>query len=251
MAYIKTEVANYGTRVTFLEALRDFFVNNSVAKFNVVSDVTEENQTLTLEHNKLVITLSTYTTYTGTSPYLNITVASKIGDNSYSSGTNYSQKVFHSQSDFNEEQSRAVQIFLVKSEDSILLQIGSYNATAPSKGVNILNCVLTNGLSLIGSYLSATSITTVQLNESQGQSTYTIRPYHTGTNDDTKLILSNSLAVNNSGGVYSADVQGLKSAGGAKQFGCYVTDTDSYYAVFNDVVITLGDKLEYINEVSQ
>ena len=250
MAYIKTEVANYGTRVTFLEALRDFFVNNSVAQFEVVSDVTEENQTLTLEHNKLAITLSTHTTYTGTYPYLDITVASKIDSDTYSAETKYSQNVVHSANDSGVEQGRAVQIFLVKSEDSILLQIGSYNATTPSKGVTILDCGLTNGLNLIGSGRYNTSLT-IPLKESQNQSTYTIRPYHTGTNDDTKLILSNSLAVNNSAGVYSADVVGLKSAGGAKQFSCYVTDTDSYYAVLDDVVITLGEKLDYVRGVNQ
>jgi hypothetical protein len=258
MAYIKTEISNYGTRFAYMQSLRNFFANNSVAPFEVIAEPTTENPTLTVERNNLNITLEP--TIVSSGGVTKITVRTKTADGSYAtnmtSGTTAisSSDVFHSRDEYSTTAvlTRAVQIFLLKNEDSILLQVGAFNATSPSTGVTILDCTLTNGLNLVGAGLYDTSTlkTSMYLKESQSQSKYTIRPYHTGTNDDTKLILSNSLAVNNSSGVYNADVIGLKSAGGAKQFGCYVTDTDSYYAVFNDVVIALGERLEYTNEVS-
>ena len=246
MAYIKETISNYGTQLSYLTALRDFFVNNGVAPFELISDLDEENLSFTVERNNLNLTFSLATSSTST--HTMIDVSSKVNDDTYSSVASY--YVEHCQSEnWTTSIGRELQALLVKNEDTILLQIAPWNAVAVSRGTTILDCPLSNGVNLIGSGRYATA-TTIPLKETSTQNTYTVRPFHTGSNDETSIILSNTLAVNTSSGVYFADSLGLKSAGGAKQFGYYVTNSDTYYGVFADVAIPLGDRIEYTSEVT-
>lgn len=245
MAYIKETISNYGTQLSFLTVLRDFFVNNGVAPFELISDLDEDNLSFTVERNNLNLTFSVSG---NASCSTTIGVSSKVNDDTYSSVMSYS--VEHCQSEaWTTSIGRELQALLVKNEDTILLQIAPWNAVAVSRGTTILDCPLSNGVNLIGSGKYSTA-TIIPLKETTTQNTYTVRPFHTGSNDETSIILSNTLAVNTSSGVYFADSLGLKSAGGAKQFGYYVTNSDTYYGVFTDVAIPLGDRVEYTSEAT-
>jgi hypothetical protein len=242
MAYIKERISNFGTQFTYLTTLRDFFVGNGVAPFELVKDLSEEDLSFTVERNKLRLNFSIKTT---TSAYVSIEIFSKVSSDTYSNAVTHTVEYCQSESS-SVTIGRELQVFLIKNEDTVLIQIAPWNAVSVSKGVIILDCLLSNGTNLIGSSGHNSSITTVSLKETTTQNTYIVRPFHTGSNDETSIILSNTLAVNTSSGVYFADVNGLKSAGGAKQFGYYVTNSDTYYGVFADVAIPLGDRVEYV-----
>lgn len=245
MAYIKETISNYGTQYSYLATLRDFFVNNSVAPFELITDLSEENLNFVVERNNLNLTFS----ITAGQSYTRVVTKSKVKDDIYSEMC--SASIAHVASvSTSVSIGREIQLLLVKNEDSILIQLAPYNATSVSKGVTILDTILSNGMNLIGAGQSTSGGTTITLKETSTQNTYTVRPFHTGSNDETSIILSNTLAVNNNSGVYFADMNGLKSAGGAKQFGYYVTNSDTYYGVFTDVAIPLGDRVEYVSEAN-
>ena len=245
MAYTKTEIINYGLRTEFAEALKNFFINNEVVKFNLVSeDMTATLPTFTLERNNLniVVTIGASTSSPQTTKFV---VSSKGFDDTYT--THFNSTIAHASSDSSStDTSRKLQLLLAESNGAILLQVSAWNADAVSKGMIILDVPLSNGENMIGTGSWASTATILTFKEVATQQTYTIRPFHTGSNDEAKLILSNQLAVNNSNGVYLAEALGLQSAGGAKQFSFYTTELNSYYGLLTDVCIPMGDKREYV-----
>ena len=242
MAYIKETISVYGDKTDFATALKNFFVNNELVPFELISeDLTANIPTFTIERNNLNLKFNI--AYSGITSQ--VIVSSKVSEDEYSVNGTYG--ISHTQAENTSSISRTVQILLINNEDIFVLQIAPWNATSVSQGITVLDSLLSNGLNLIGSGMYSSGITTITLKETTTQLTYTVRPFHTGSNDETKLILSNTLAVNNSSGVYVADMLGVISAGGAKQFGYYITALNTYYGLLNDVCIPLGDRVEYIS----
>lgn len=247
MAYTKTTISNYGKRADFATALKNFFINNEVAPFTLISeDLTADYPVFTVERNSLNLQFTIGGTGFPTSTQ--IVVSTKISDEEYVAN-HTSNLLCTDNGNANTECNRALQILLIKNGDTIALQIAQYNAVSVSKGITIVDTALNNGVNLIGANVYSASGTTIPLKEVQNQVVYTARPFHTGSNDETTLILSNQLAFNQSNGVYFSDTTDLISAGGAKQFGYYITPSNTYYGLLADVCIPMGDKVEYVSTV--
>lgn len=247
MAYIKTSIENYGQRADFAQALKNFFVNNEVAPFEVViEDFVSTYPTFTVERNNLNIKFSigSSTNQSTTS----VVVSSKNSEDVYV--TNLTTSYVHAaQDNTTGNSSRKLQLLLAESDGTILFQLSAWNAESVSKGITVVDATLTNGENMIGTGMYSSTATALTFKEVTTQQSYTLRPFHIGTNDETKLIMSNQLAVNDSNGVYLAEVSGLQSAGGAKQFSFYTTELNTYYGLIADVCMPVGDKIEYVADV--
>lgn len=247
MSYIKTTISNYGSSADFATALKNFFINNEVAPFILVSeDLTADYPVFTVERNSLNLQFTIGGTVFLTST--RIVVSTKISNEEYVA--NYTSNLLHTENNTTSADcNRALQILLIKNGNTIALQIAQCNAVSVSRGMTIVDTALNNGVNLIGVNIYSANGTTIPLKEVQNQVVYTARPFHTGSNDDTTLILSNQLAFNQSNGVYFSDTTDLISAGGAKQFGYYITPSNTYYGLLADVCIPMGDKIEYVSTV--
>lgn len=243
MAYIKETISVYGDRKSFATALRDFFTSNEVLAFQLISDETsKEVPSFIIQHNNLNLSISIGAGSYGTG----FGVSTKINEDTYSAKSEY--KISHIDNDSSTDTVayRALQILLIKNEDTIVLQVASHNAVNVYTGLTIIDTVLSNGSNLIGSATYSLNNTTITLKETTTQLNYVARPFHTGSNIENTLILSNTLAINNNSGVYYANAKGLISAGGAKQFSCYITGLNTYYGLLDNVCIPMGDKIEYL-----
>lgn len=59
MAYIKAEIADYGTEDTLLQKIRDLFINNTVAQFSLVEEnFTKRPYSITVGYNNLRISVT-------------------------------------------------------------------------------------------------------------------------------------------------------------------------------------------------
>ncbi|MEE1282211.1 MAG: hypothetical protein UHK60_08200 [Acutalibacteraceae bacterium] len=245
MAYIKETISVYGDRKSFATALRDFFTNNEVLAFELISDeTTKDVPSFIIQHNNLKLSISIGASSYGTG----FGVSTKINEDTYSSKTEY--KISHIDNDSSTDTVayRALKILLIKNEDAIVLQVAAYNSVSVERGLTIIDTELSNGSNIIGSATYSSNNTAIAFKETTTQLTYTPRPFHIGSNVENALILSNTLAVNNNSGVYYANANGLISAGGAKQFNCYVTGLNKYYGLLENVCISMGDKLEYLSD---
>ena len=243
MAYIKTTISNYGDRASFATALKSFFINNELAPFELVSeDFTSDSPVFTVERNSLNLQFLIGGSGYPTSTEIKISTKNSNGD-SVVINRNY---MVHAENINNVNSNKALQILLIKNGDTVMLQIAPWNAVSVSQGVTIIDTVLNNGVNLVGVGSYSGGGTTISLKAVETQLAYIARPFHTGTNDETSLILSNQLAINQGNGVYFSDTTDLISAGGAKQFGYYITALNTYYGVLTDVCIPIGDKIEHI-----
>jgi hypothetical protein len=249
MAYIKETISSNGDRTDFAKDLRDFFLNNSVAPFELLSeDFTNADQPIfEVGRNNLKLLFQIY--HAGS--YAFVSVHAKKDDGSYWSQDygdyNYTNSYDNQGSTATY---RALQILLAKNEDTLMVCVAPFNSDKVYKGLNTVDTLLTNGENLIACEKYSESSYDLEFKEVLSQTEYTLRPFHIGSPDEATLILSNQLAVNGNNGVYCGDSIGLKSAGGAKQFGTYATDSGTYFAIMDDVVIPLGERAEYTSEVS-
>lgn len=243
MAYIKETISVYGSKLDFANALKNFFINNQIAPFELVSeDFTGEYPQITVRRNNLNL----YFVISSSSALSSLKVSHRVRDGEYKANGDYTFS--HTQSESANAINRAVKILLIKNDESIVLQIASWNAVSISNGITIIDTKLLDNKNLIGSGSYNSSGTNIQLLETTSQLLYTPRPFHVGSNTENTLILSNTLAVNDPSEVYCGNVNGLISAGGAKQFRCYVTALNSYYGIWNDICIAIGDKVEYSSD---
>lgn len=242
MSYTKTTISDYGTGESFATALKGFFINNEVAPFNLISeDLAQTYPTFTVERNNLNLnfTIGIYGVTNATA----IEVSTKNSNGEYTQNNTY--RVTHG-NNTTDPVAKAFKILLIENNGTIVLQMADWNAVSASTGMTIVDTVLSNGVNLIGSGSYSSSGTTMSLKDTELLQAYSVRAFHTGSNDETTLILSDQLAVNQSNGVYFSDTTGLISAGGAKQFGNYVTALNTYYGVFTNVCIPMGDNIEYV-----
>lgn len=244
MSYTKTTISDYGTKESFATALKDFFVNNEVAPFKLISEGASDTYSypiFTVERNNLnlKIQLGRY----GAVNEIEVEVSTKNSNGVYVK--NNTHRIIHG-NNTGDPCTKALKILLIENNGTIVLQIADWNAVSASTGITIVDAVLSNGVNLIGSGSYSSSGTTMSLKDTELLQAYSVRAFHTGSNDETTLILSDQLAVNQSNGVYFSDTTGLISAGGAKQFGNYVTALNTYYGVFTNVCIPMGDNIEYV-----
>ena len=241
MPYTKTTISDYGTNESFATALKNFFTNNEVAQFELISEgVTDTYPTFTVERNnlKLNFQIGRY----GSDSHVEASTKNSNGE--YVGNTTY--RLNHCNTSSNILCARASKILLIENDGTIVLQIADRDAVSAAAGMTIVDTVLSNGVNLIGSGSYSSSGTTMSLKDTELLEAYLVRPFHTGSNDETTLILSDQLAINQSNGTYFSDTTGLISAGGAKQFGNYVTALNTYYGVFTNVCIPMGDNIEYV-----
>lgn len=242
MAYIKETISTYGDKIDFANALKNFLVNNEIAPFELISeDLTTASPSFTFERNNL--NLQVIVSASNSINSTRVIVSSKVSEDEYS--VNIDTVIRHTEAEMVTSTNRALKFLLIKNDETVILQIAAWNAASFSNDITIIDATLANGINLIGTGKYNSSATTIPLKETTTQLTYIARPFHTGSNDETTLILSNTLAVNNSSGVYVSDMLGAISAGGAKQFGYYITDLNTYYGLFTDVCIPMGDRVEY------
>ena len=247
MSYIKTTITDYGTRESYATALKNFFMNNEVAPFELISEgVTDTYPTFTVERNNLNLnfTIGKYNAVNATI----IVASTKNSNGEYVRNTTYT--LIHSETG-NEPCTKTLKILLIENNGAIVLQMANWDAVSistgmtSSSGMTIVDTVLNNGVNLIGLGSYTSSGTAISLKDTELQLVYSPRAFHTGSNDEATLILSNQLAINQSNGNYFSDTTGLISAGGAKQFGYYKTALNTYYGVLTNVCIPMGDKLDY------
>lgn len=240
MAYIKEIISVYGNKMEFATALKNFFINNEVAPFKLVSeDFVGDYPEFTVERNNLNLHFG-ITSYSSSSI---LKVSQRVSEGEYQLNGEYT--FTHTQSENSNAINRTVKILLIKNDESLVLQIASWNAVSVSNGITIIDTNLSNNKNLIGSNLYSLSGTNISLIETTSQLEYIARPFHIGSNVENTLILSNTLAINDSNDIYYANANGLISAGGAKQFMHYTTALNSYYGVFDNICIPMGDKIEY------
>lgn len=250
MSYIKTTISDYGTKESFATVLKDFFMNNEVAPFELISEGVTETYYypfFTVERNNLSlkIQLGRY----GAVNETEVEVSTKNSNGVYVK--NNTHRIIHGDNT-GDPCTKALKILLIENNGTIVLQMADWNAVSTSTGMTIVDTVLNNGVNLIGSGTYVTNGTTISLKDTELQLVYSPRAFHTGSNDEATLILSNQLAINQSNGVYYSDTTGLISAGGAKQFGHYITALNTYYGLLTDVCIPMGDKIEYIvNDIAE
>jgi hypothetical protein len=243
MSYIKTTISDYGTGESFATALKDFFMNNEVAPFNLISEGVTESYSypvFTVERNNLNLKfqIGGY----GEIHKTTIKVSNKNSNGEYVENITY--QLIHGVN-AGDPCARALKILLIENNGSIVLQMADWNAVSVDTGITTVDTVLNNGVNLIGACIYSNG-TTISLKDTELQLVYSPRAFHTGSNDEATLILSNQLAINQSNGNYFSDTTGLISAGGAKQFGYYKTALNAYYGVLANVCIPMGDMIEYI-----
>lgn len=240
MSYIKTTITDYGTNESFSTALKEFFVNNEVAQFELISeDLTQAYPVFTVQRNNLSLKFEISSTSFPRESRLEVSTKNSNGEYV----ENFAGRLTHNAADT--LSSKAFKILLIENNGTIVLQIANCNAVSTSTGITIVDTVLNNGVNLIGSGSYSSSGTTLSLKDTELLQSYLVRPFHTGSNNETTLILSDQLAVNQSNGIYFSDTTGLISAGGAKQFEYYITALNTYYGVLTNVCIPMGDRLEY------
>lgn len=237
MAYTKTTLTKYGTKAEFMEVLKNFFVNNEVAPFELISeDLTAP--TFTVERNNLNLK---FMSGTSSDIAFEMSIKNKDGEYVYNSSHRFSG-ASGSSSITNYAQS----VLLAVNGDTLVFQIVGYSDTSAYKGLTVIDTVLENGTSVIGTGSYSGGKTLITFCEPNTSQPYSPRPFHTGSYDETKLIVCNKLAFNDSNGVYYSSATDIISAGGAKQFEYYTTDTNNYYGLLTDVCIPMGDKIEYV-----
>ena len=243
MSYTKTTISDYGTGESFATALKGFFINNEVAPFNLISEDVSETYSypiFTVERNNLNLKfqLGRY----GAVNETEVVISTKNSNGEYTQNNTY--RLIHGSS-ATDPVARALKILLIENNGTIVLQMADWDAVSVSAGITIVDTVLNNGMNLIGA-CNYSEGTAMSLKDTELLQAYSLRAFHTGSNAETTLILSDQLAVNQSNGTYFSDTTGLISAGGAKQFGNYVTALNTYYGVFTNVCIPMGDRLEYV-----
>ena len=250
--YIKKTISYHGAKLDFATKLKRFLLENGVIPFELVSESQTNDFEFVVSYKKLKLSITLGNLMvTSTS----VVVSHKRSDETYHTDTEVN--IAHISSSSGEViQTCALQFLLVKSKETIVVQIASYNATEPSKGLTVISLPLTSGEMLIGYGMYSNNGTALSFVETESSQLYTLRPYHLGTNNETLLIVSDSLAVNNSTNTYTANAIGLQSVGGAKQFNFYNTGTHIYYALSDNVCVNVGDKIEYtsvtdVNEVGE
>ena len=240
MSYIKTTITDYGTNESFATALKEFFVNNEVAQFELISEDSAQSYPIfTVQRNNLSLKFEISSTSFPRESRLEVSTKNSNGEYV----ENFAGRLTHNAADTLSP--KAFKILLIENNGTIVLQIANCNAVSISTGITIVDTVLNNGVNLIGSNSYSSSGTTLSLKDTELQLVYSPRAFHTGSNDEATLILSNQLAINQNNGVYYSDTIGLISAGGAKQFGYYITSSNSYYGVLANVCIPMGDRVEY------
>ena len=250
--YIKKTISYYGTKLDFATKLKSFLLENGVIPFELVSETQTNDFEFVVSYKKLKLSIVVGDSLATTT---SVVVSHKRSDETYHTDT--TTNIAHGTSAQGASHSTcALQFLLVKSEETIVVQIASYNATEPSKGLTVISLPLTSGEMLIGYGMYSNNGTTLSFVETESSQLYTLRPYHLGTNNETLLIVSDSLAVNNSTNTYTANAIGLQSVGCAKQFNFYNTGTHIYYALSDNVCVNVGEKVKYtsvtdVNELGE
>lgn len=238
MAYINTTILNYGSKADFMPVLKNFFLNNEVAPFKLISeDSTATFPTFIVEYNNLRLELRN-----GTAAEIEIAISKKNKNREYVSRSSISLTVCSTSSNVSV---CCLPVLLAVNGDTLVFQIAGYSSSRASHGTTVIDTVLENGTSTIGVGKYSNGTTTIEFQEADTHQPFFPRPFHTGSYDETTLILSNKLAFNDSNGVYCSSTTDIISAGGANQFEYYTTDTNNYYGLLTDVCIPIGEKLEY------
>lgn len=237
MAYIKTTLTEYCTQIEFYEIIKNFFVNNEVAPFELISeDLTNDSPKFIFERNNLKLQLVRNGIYD-----MSVRVSAKRNNGEYVE----QKQVYVKISPGSDPGTHKLPILLALNGDTLVLQMADHTDTSVFFNLTVIDTVLENGTNIIGVGEYSSGNTSITFREPDEQQKYVPRPFHTGSNVENSLILSNQLAFNDSNGVYFSDTSGLISAGGARQFGCYITDSETYYGLLTDVCIPIGEKLEY------
>lgn len=237
-----------------LEALRDYFVNNAIIPFEIVTDTIESGTSVTekileLKHNNIklqfVYTGSVVTTMAlKCTSYLILQDDTLVNLGSFTIANYVENVTIDSLTTYR----RSLSVFIIKNNDSFIIrfvpQNDKYSSVNGRHIANICCDVVDDTLGYsddIVVFVTASN-TTKTIKRLQEDNTCNFAVSHTALKND-KLILENELSVLDNNGYFiekTSDVIGLV---GAEMHKFYQTENDTYFCFNTDMAMLMGEEV--------
>ena len=242
MAYIKAEIADYGTEDTLLQKIRDLFINNTVAQFSLVEEnFTKRPYSITVGYNNLRISVTgssssgvllQYKIYIVTNDEATLKATTNV---LYLPGSISATTTA----------TRTAKILIAKNENDVVVNIAPYTSAMGKGAVTIVDIITVDDNEIIGYSINST-VSLTYLNV-ENQTTYTARPYHTAQKSETELWLDPELTFyNSSSSEYFSSTTGITGLGGGVKSSTYTTTAgDKYYCCDTNIAIKLNEEVAY------
>lgn len=251
MAYIRADIADYGTEDTLLQKVRDLFVNNTVAPFTLVSEnFIERPYTFTVSYNNLMIEIAsnansaTKDTNTFLIKFYIMTDGEAVQKTN--SSVAYSSNVTASSL-----ATRTLKFLIAKNGNDIVVNISPYTKSLGKGDIVAINITTSDNNEIIGYNMGASTITNkLTYLSADNQITLTARPYHLAQKTEGVLWLDPELTFykSNAGEYYSLS-KGITGLGGGTRLSTYTTaEGDKYYCCDTNIAIKLGEETVYTVE---
>ena len=245
MAYIKAEIADYGTEDTLLHKIKDLFINNKVATFTLISEnFTERPYWFTVGYNNLRIEIRSNAVASTTLQNL-LTCSICITTNGESVQKVAGNIVYGGNANISNPLTRTLRFLIAKNGSDVVINIASYNLALGKGEILITDIITSDGDEIIGYNVNANSTISTTYLSSNNQTSYTARPYHNVKKSDVALWLDPELPFyNSSTSEYYSASTGITGLGGATRLTTYATSKgDKYYCCDTNIAIKLGEEI--------
>lgn len=243
-----------GGQNAILEALRDYFVNNTLISFEIVTDTIESGTSITdrileLKYNNIKLQF-VYTSNIAASAVLKCTSYLILSDDTFIELSSFTiaDYVESVTIDNLATHRRSLSIFIIKNNDSFIIRfIPQNDKYASTNGRHIANIgcnVVDDTLGYSDDVVAfvTTSGTAKTIKRLQDDNACSFAVSHTALKND-KLILENELSVLDNNGYFiekTSDVIGLV---GAEMHKFYQTENGTYFCFNADMAMLMGEEV--------
>ena len=257
--FILTGINVRGTAIDHLKAIKDFFLNNTVAPFELVDEVLDGGdniQHIKLKRDKLYVKIETGSTYTNSSERKHLTV--RVYDEE---GQIYTEESYRSISISSVSytitdstiEDRAINIFISNgdNEENCIICIFPFNYTlksfitynSPYYGYFVIYLKSKNYMFFC---VGGDRKYSIYKNISDGTNVY-LKNLISPPQDISKLVVMDKVEVcKESTGEHLEFLPPLFSAGGATLGYSYTINGKTYFCIQDGICIPIGDKTDYI-----
>lgn len=255
MSYYNEEISNNADLIGFLKSIKNFFLNNEICKFSVETenyDTEEVYQSyLQLKYKNLIINFRSYgssdsnttlyftawdtngKTHKNTAPLIAVNMV-----NSSSTSNIYDETTV----------SRSIGVFLLKTNDILMIGISSYYQTPLLNYFSTTSqtgfCCYEEKKNFFAYWNSNPSYDWI---DSATSMEYSFKPLINTPKDNSKIIfipktqLVNAVVDN----AFEDFYEGMSTAAGATAGDFYSFNNKVYFAIFPDVLVEAGEKIKY------
>lgn len=235
-----------------LEALRDYFVNNTLISFEIVTDTIESgtsyaDRLIELKHNNIKLQFkynsATSNAALSVTSYLILQDDTLINLGSFTI-TDYVGIIT---TDSLNTYSRSLSIFIIKNNDSFIIRFIPQNdkyASVNGKHIAYINCnVVDDTLSYsddVVAFVTSSTVKTIKRLQDDNACAFAVS--HTALKNN-KLIVENKLSVTDNNGYFIEETSDVVGLIGAEMHKFYQTENGTYFCFNTDMAMIMSEEV--------